>query len=26
VTLHSEDVSQFQGAELSIPLSTGCTS
>jgi hypothetical protein len=25
VTLHSEDVSQFQGAELSIPLSTGCT-
>jgi hypothetical protein len=25
VTLHSEDVSQFHGAELSIPLSTGCT-
>jgi hypothetical protein len=25
VTLHSKDVSQFHGAELSIPLSTGCT-
>lgn len=25
MTLHSKDVSQFRGAELSIPLSTGCT-